>query len=149
MREIMEIILATIERERMLVSLPFGLAKLQALFLQFAPGPLETDAGPGDAVAHRDNVVSDAAKAAGLTLEGLGIVPDSLEAIAPQYLWRFRKTGQFAAARARDFITAVVPAFAGTTLEESSYRPIASAIRPSVPTMTRHHANSVKPWRVT
>src|ERR1700722_2420828 len=29
------------------------------------------------------------------------------------------------------------------------YLPIAKAIRPSVPTMTRHHANSVKPWRVT
>jgi NADH dehydrogenase len=43
-----------------------------------------------------DNVVSAAAKSAGLTLEGLGIAPDSLEAIAPQYLWRFRATGQFA-----------------------------------------------------
>jgi NADH dehydrogenase len=42
-----------------------------------------------------DNVVSRAAKAAGLTLEGLGIAADSLEAIAPQYLWRFRKAGQF------------------------------------------------------
>ena len=41
MREIMEIILATTERQRMLVPLPFGLAKLQALFLQFAPGPLK------------------------------------------------------------------------------------------------------------
>ena len=51
MREIMEIILATIERQRMLVSLPFGLAKLKALFLQFAPGRLEADAGPGDAAA--------------------------------------------------------------------------------------------------
>jgi len=40
-------------------------------------------------------VMTDAAKAAGLTLEGLGITPDSLEAVAPQYLWRFRKTGQF------------------------------------------------------
>jgi hypothetical protein len=39
--------------------------------------------------------VSDAAKAAGLTLEGLGITPDSLEAIGPQYLWRFRPAGQF------------------------------------------------------
>ena len=47
MREIMEIILATIERQRMLVPLPFGLAKLQALFLQFAPGAAEADAGPG------------------------------------------------------------------------------------------------------
>jgi NADH dehydrogenase len=42
-----------------------------------------------------DNVVSGSAKHADLTLEGLGIVPDSLEAIAPQYLWRFRKSGQF------------------------------------------------------
>src|SRR5213076_1035936 len=41
-----------------------------------------------------------------------------------------------------------VPAFAGTT-RRNPYRPIASAIRPSVPTITRHHANSVKPWRVT
>jgi hypothetical protein len=32
---------------------------------------------------------------------------------------------------------------------EKAYFPIASAISPSVPTMTRHHANSVKPWRVT
>jgi len=43
-----------------------------------------------------DNVVSDAAKAAGLTLQGLGIEAESLAAIAPQYLWRFRKAGQFA-----------------------------------------------------
>jgi hypothetical protein len=33
--------------------------------------------------------------------------------------------------------------------EKIYYRPIASAIRPSVPTMTRHHANSVKPRRLT
>ena len=39
--------------------------------------------------------MSDAAKAAGLTLEGLGIIANSLEAIAPQYLWRFRPQGQF------------------------------------------------------
>ena len=32
---------------------------------------------------------------AGLTMEGLGIATDSLEAIAPQYLWRFRAAGQF------------------------------------------------------
>jgi len=94
MREIMDIILATIERRRMLVSLPFGLAKLQAMLLQFAPGPLKLTPDQV-ALLRSDNVVSDAAKAAGLTLEGLGIVPDSLEAIVPQYLWRFRKMGQF------------------------------------------------------
>ena len=72
MREIMEIILATIERRRMLVPLPFGLAQFQSLLLQFAPGPLKLT--PDQVTLLRsDNVVSDAAKAAGLTLEGLGI----------------------------------------------------------------------------
>jgi len=95
MREIIEIILAVTERKRMLVSLPFGLANLQAMFLQFAPGPLKLTPDQV-ALLRSDNVVSHTAKADGLTLEGLGIVPDSLEAIAPQYLWRFRKAGQFA-----------------------------------------------------
>jgi uncharacterized protein YbjT (DUF2867 family) len=95
MREIVEIILATIERKRMLLPVPFGLAKLQAMFLQFAPGAFKLT--PDQVALLRvDNVVSDAAKAAGLTLDGLGIAADSLEAIAPQYLWRFRATGQFA-----------------------------------------------------
>jgi uncharacterized protein YbjT (DUF2867 family) len=94
MREIMEIILATTQRQRMLVPLPFGLARFNALFLQFAPGPLNLT--PDQVTLLRsDNVVSDTAKASGLTLEGLGITADSLEAIAPQYLWRFRAAGQF------------------------------------------------------
>ena len=94
MRKIMEVILAITERNRMLVSLPFGLAKLQALFLQFAPGGLKLTPDQVE-LLRSDNVVSDAAKTAGLTLEGLEITPDSMEAIAPQYLWRFRAAGQF------------------------------------------------------
>jgi NADH dehydrogenase len=94
MREIMEIILAITERKRMLLSLPFGLARLQAAFLQFAPGALKLTPDQVE-LLRVDNVVSDAAKAAGLTLQGLGISSDSLEAIAPQYLWRFRAAGQF------------------------------------------------------
>jgi uncharacterized protein YbjT (DUF2867 family) len=94
MREIMDIILATIERHRLLVPLPFGLAKFQSLFLQFAPGPLKLTPDQVT-LLQSDNVVSDTAKASGLTLEGLGITADSLEAIAPQYLWRFRAAGQF------------------------------------------------------
>ncbi|SDO17449.1 NADH dehydrogenase [Afipia sp. GAS231] len=94
MREIMEIILAITERKRMLISLPFGLAKLQARFLQFAPGALKLTPDQVE-LLKSDNVVSDAAKTAGLTLEGLGITPDSMEAVAPQYLWRFRAAGQF------------------------------------------------------
>jgi uncharacterized protein YbjT (DUF2867 family) len=94
MREIMEIILATTDRKRMLISLPFGLAKFNALFLQFAPGALKLTPDQV-ALLRSDNVVSDAVKAAGLTLEGMGIAADSLEAVAPQYLWRFRAAGQF------------------------------------------------------
>jgi uncharacterized protein YbjT (DUF2867 family) len=94
MREIMEIILSITERKRTLVSLPFGLAKLQSMLLQFAPGAVKLTPDQVE-LLRADNVVSDAAKAAGLTLEGLGITPDSLEAIAPQYLWRFRAAGQF------------------------------------------------------
>ncbi len=94
MREIIETILEIAERKPMLISLPFGLAKLQATFLQFAPGALKLTPDQV-ALLRSDNVVSDAAKADGLTLEGLGITPNSLEAIAPQYLWRFRATGQF------------------------------------------------------
>ena len=94
MREIMEAILEITCRDRMLVPLPFGLAKLQALFLQFAPGAFKLTPDQVE-LLRGDNVVSEAAKAAGLTLEGLGIAPDSLEGVAPQYLWRFRKAGQF------------------------------------------------------
>jgi uncharacterized protein YbjT (DUF2867 family) len=94
MREIMEFICRTTLRDRTLLPLPFGLAKLQALFLQFAPGALKLT--PDQVVMlQSDNVVSEAAKAAGLTLEGLGIAAESMEAIAPQYLWRFRASGQF------------------------------------------------------
>jgi len=94
MREIMEAILEIIDRDRMLVSLPFGLAKLQSIFLQFAPGALKLTPDQVE-LLRGDNVVSETAKSAGLTLEGLGITPDSLEAIAPNYLWRFRPAGQF------------------------------------------------------
>ena len=51
MREIMEIILDVTERERMLMPLPFGLAKLQALFLQFAPGAFKLTPDQVDAAA--------------------------------------------------------------------------------------------------
>ena|SRR5436190_6983013 len=94
MRKIMQFILTTTDRNRMLVSLPFGLAKFQAFFLQFAPGVLKLTPDQVE-MLKSDNVVSDAAKVAGLTLEGLGIAPDSMEAVCPQYLWRFRPMGQF------------------------------------------------------
>jgi len=92
-KELMEYVLAVTERRRLLVPLPFALAKLQAFFLQFTPTPLLT---PDQVELLRtDNVVSPAAIAEGRTLEALAIEPAALEAIVPSYLWRFRKTGQF------------------------------------------------------
>lgn len=95
MREIIELVLKITQRNRMLVPLPFPLARLKSFFLQFAPGDFKLTPDQVE-LLRSDNVVSDAAKAAGLTLEGLKITPDSLEAVAPSYLWRYRKTGQFA-----------------------------------------------------
>jgi uncharacterized protein YbjT (DUF2867 family) len=92
-KELMQFVLATIERKRLLVPFPFFLAKLQAMALQFLPVPLLT---PDQVEMLRvDNVVSEAAIAEGRTLQELGITPEPMEAIVPSYLWRFRKTGQF------------------------------------------------------
>ncbi len=92
-KEILQFILTTIERRRLLMPIPFWLARLQALFLQFLPNPPLTP----DQVTllKRDVVVSEEAKREGRTLEGLGIAPRSVQAIVPTYLWRFRKNGQF------------------------------------------------------
>jgi NADH dehydrogenase len=92
-KELMEYVLAVTERKRLLVPLPFGLAKFKAYFLQLLPTPLLT---PDQVESLRvDNVVSPAAQSEGRTLEALGITPSALEAIVPSYLWRFRKAGQF------------------------------------------------------
>jgi NADH dehydrogenase len=91
--QLMRYVLATIERKRLLVQVPFFAAKIKAALLQYMPKPPLT---PDQVELLRvDNVVSDAAKAEGRTLQGLGIQPEPFEAIVPSYLWRFRKTGQF------------------------------------------------------
>jgi NADH dehydrogenase len=86
-------VLATTGRDRLLVPIPFGLAEIQAWFLQFLPKPLLT---PDQVeLLKTDTIVSEDAIRERRTLQGLGIPPVSMEAIAPTYLWRFRKTGQF------------------------------------------------------
>jgi NADH dehydrogenase len=91
--QLMRYVLATIERKRLLIPVPFFAARIKAALLQYMPKPPIT---PDQVELLRiDNVVSEAAKAEGRTLQGLGIEPEPLEAIVPSYLWRFRKTGQF------------------------------------------------------
>jgi NADH dehydrogenase len=92
-RELMEYVLATTERKRLLVPIPFALAKLEAFFLQMLPKPMLT---PDQVeMLKRDSVVSDAAEHEGRTLRGLHLEPTSMQAIVPSYLWRFRSRGQF------------------------------------------------------
>jgi uncharacterized protein YbjT (DUF2867 family) len=92
-RQLMEFVLATIGRRRLLVPLPFPLASLQATFLQLLPKPPLTP----DQVKLLcvDNVVSPEAERERRTLVALGIAPTMIEAVVPNYLWRFRKYGQF------------------------------------------------------
>jgi NADH dehydrogenase len=91
--ELLAFVLATIERRRLLVPLPFALAAFQATFLQFLPKPPLTPDQVN--LLRSDNVVSAEATREGRTLQALGIDPTTIAAIVPTYLWRFRKTGQF------------------------------------------------------
>ena len=96
-RELMEYVLATTERSRLLIPVPFALAKLKASLLQYLPKPLLT---PDQVeLLRHDNVVSEQAIHDNRTLSAFGIVPASYEAIVPSYLWRFRKSGQFRTGR--------------------------------------------------
>jgi len=89
-KQLMEIMLTVIERERILVPLPFGIAFLKSIFLQLMPKPLLT---PDQVrMLKHDNVVSPTAH----TLKELGITPTTVEAEIPTYLWRYRAKGEFA-----------------------------------------------------
>jgi uncharacterized protein YbjT (DUF2867 family) len=92
-RELMELTLEQISRKRLLVPLPWAVARVQAFFLGMMPKPMLTS----DQVTmlETDNVVSAKATAERRTLEGLGINPTAMRTILPSYLWRYRKAGQF------------------------------------------------------
>jgi NADH dehydrogenase len=99
-KELMQFMLTTIGRQRLLIPIPFAVAKFQAGFLQLLPKPLLT---PDQVELLRgDVIVSEEAKREGRTLEALGIEPLAMAAIVPSYLWRFRKTGQFTGAAAEN-----------------------------------------------
>jgi NADH dehydrogenase len=94
-RRLMQFVLETIGRKRILLPMPWGAAKLMGSVLGLLPKPLITT----DQVEmlKTDNVVSEAARRENRTLEGLGIAPKGIEAVVPSYLYRYRKAGQFTA----------------------------------------------------
>jgi len=79
-KELLDYVLRVTGRRRLLVTLPFGLARLQARFLELLPNPPLTR----DQVAllERDNVVNPQMPG----LAELGIQPTPVEAIVPSYL---------------------------------------------------------------
>jgi NADH dehydrogenase len=88
-KELMQVMLRETGRRNPLMPIPFALATLQSYFLQFLPNPLLT---PDQVrLLRHDNVVAPNAR----KLADLGITPDSVEAVVPQYLWRFRAKGQY------------------------------------------------------
>lgn len=87
--DIYERLFAETGRRRLLVSLPWGVAKLQACMLGILPKPPLTC----DQVEtlKTDNVVRADAK----TLRDLQIAPTSLDLVLPTYLARFKPGGRF------------------------------------------------------
>jgi len=107
LRQIVEEVCSVTGRKRLLVSLPFPLARIMGSVLQ-AVDALTLGLIPDELVLTRDqvtllesdNVVSPAAAKEGRDFAGIGFAPTSVEAVISSYLWRFRKTGQFDTARA-------------------------------------------------
>ncbi len=94
-RELMQLVLAETQRNRLLLPLPWSVARvigalgdLQASVLPLTP-PLTSDQVEMLMV---DNVADP--KLPGLAT--LGVRPTAVEAIVPTYLYRYRKGGQFA-----------------------------------------------------
>lgn len=84
-------------RSKGYMSMPFWLSKLVALATWPLPNSLRPITVDQVRLLQSDNVVSDAAKAEGRTLAGLGIAaPHAPGAVVPSYLERFKARGQYA-----------------------------------------------------
>lgn len=96
--DVLKLILRETYRSNGLVPLPFFLARPIGSLVQLTamvgiPPMLTRDQV---VLLEKDNVVADGAEG----LAELGVQPTGLEAIAPSYLWRYRRGGQFAEAAA-------------------------------------------------
>jgi uncharacterized protein YbjT (DUF2867 family) len=99
MRGAMAQMLSVIRRNRLVVNLPFFAANLMALGFDMLQaitlGLFENKVLTRDQVKNlrRDNVVDASAK----TFADLGIEPNSMASILPDYLWCYRPSGQYSA----------------------------------------------------
>ncbi|MBI6629745.1 complex I NDUFA9 subunit family protein [Pontibaca salina] len=98
MRELMHRMLTVIRRRRMVVNLPFWLAHMMAsgfdMVQLLSLGLIRNGVLTRDQLRNlaQDNIASSDAR----TFNSLGIHPTPMQSILPEYLWRFRKGGQYA-----------------------------------------------------
>lgn len=100
--ELMGRMLRVIGRRRLVLNMPFWIARIMAALLDF--GSLMTGrlvanrilTGDQVKMLRRDNVVAPGARG----FPELGITPTPAEAVLPDYLWRFRPSGQYDAIKA-------------------------------------------------
>ena len=93
-KELLQLTLKEIQRRRLLLPLPAGIANVQAMLLELLPKPPMTR--DQIRLLQQDNVVSDGA----LTFADLGLQPTAIESILPTYLDRYRPGGRYAKATA-------------------------------------------------
>lgn len=95
-RELMKSMLGVIRRRRSIVNIPFwaasimgfGFDMLNAMSIGLIPAQITRDQVRN---LRNDNVVAEGAKG----FESLGISPVSMGSVLPDYLWRFRPSGQY------------------------------------------------------
>lgn len=95
-RQLMSTMLDVIRRRRAVVNIPFWMASimgfgfdmLNALTLGLVPAQITRDQVRN---LRNDNVVADGAKG----FADLGIEPVAMSSVLPEYLWRFRPSGQY------------------------------------------------------
>jgi len=95
-RELMGLMLSVIRRRKLVVNIPFFMARIMGGtfdVLYAISGGLLKPQLTRDQVRNlaRDNVVSPDAK----SFAALGIEPTAMAAVLPDYLWRFRPAGQY------------------------------------------------------
>ncbi len=96
-KEVMEFILTTIRRKRLLIPVPFFAASGLGLMGEISGAlPFVEPFLTRDQVTllKTDNIVGISGEEVG-TLADLGIEPETVEAIVPEYLARYRRGGQF------------------------------------------------------
>lgn len=93
MRELIGRVLRETQRKRIVVPVPTLIAKPLAAVISILPKPMLT---PDQVIQLGiDNVVSDEARRQKRTFAAFDMVPTSMDAVLPSYMWRFRKHGEF------------------------------------------------------